>query len=81
MYGLLALKGVLMIVSVLVSIKEIVARRLLPRDVIFLGPDQRCVLAVTVIESGVMDSCLHFLTVLLVGFYCDAIGVRIVIVC
>ena len=82
MYGLLALKGVLMIVCVLVSIKEIVAnRRLLPRGEIFLGPGQWCVLAVRVIESGVMDLCLHFLTVLLVGFYCDAIGVRIVIVC
>ncbi len=42
---------------------------------------QWCVLVVTVIESGVMDSCLHFLTVLLMGFYCDVIGVRIVIVC
>ena len=41
------------------------SRRLLRRGEIFLGPDLRCVLDVRVIGSGVMDSSLPFLTVLM----------------
>ena len=65
-----------MTVSVLVSIKEIVA---MGRDLPWPRPEvcPRCD-GNRVWGHG---SCLHFLTVLLVGFYCDVIDVRIVIVC
>lgn len=59
MYGPDALTGVLMIVSVLVSIKKIVSRRLFPWGENFHGADLRCVLDVAVVGSGAMDLWLR----------------------